>query len=182
MNGACDDAMANAEEGIANTKKTRETATTRISGHFIISCDFSMPCRLRFLSTGSNRQLGGSDRKRKPPLSERQAHVQKTGIMSDVVLMLCTTSAVVSAKELPLTMTGSYIVVPAHNSAGVIPLTVYDSITQSETNWEDQQVSSYTTRSGALRSMGRQPDGTLPGRVVPFPRSFFPRPARQKPG
>ena len=61
-----------------------------------------------------------------------------------VVLMLCTTSAVVSAKELPLTVSGGYLVVPAHNTTVMKPLTVYDSITQGETNWEDQQVSSYT--------------------------------------
>jgi hypothetical protein len=58
--------------------------------------------------------------------------------------MLCTTSAVVSAKELPLTVSGGYLVVPAHNTTVMKPLTVYDSITQGETNWEDQQVSSYT--------------------------------------
>jgi hypothetical protein len=68
---------------------------------------------------------------------------KRLGLLVMVVLMLCASSAVVSAKELPLTVTGGYIVVPAHNSTSMKPLTVYDSITQGKTNWEDHQVSSY---------------------------------------
>ena len=68
---------------------------------------------------------------------------KRLGLVVMVVLLLCTTSAVVSAKELPLAVTGGYLVVPSHTT-GVKPLTVYDSITQGETNWEYQQVSSYT--------------------------------------
>ena len=68
---------------------------------------------------------------------------KRLGLLVMVVLLLCTASAVVSAKELPLAATGGYVIVPSHAS-GEKPLTVYDSITQGETNWETQQISSYT--------------------------------------
>ena len=63
-----------------------------------------------------------------------------------VVLLLCTASAVVSAKELPVSLPGNggYTIVPAHGT-GIEPLTVYNSITQSATNWESKTVSSYIT-------------------------------------
>jgi hypothetical protein len=71
---------------------------------------------------------------------------KRLGLLVMVVLLLCTSSAVVSAKELPVSLpgNGSYIIVPAHGT-GIEPLTVYNSITQGATNWESKTVSSYIT-------------------------------------
>ncbi|MFA6363866.1 peptidase domain-containing protein [Methanoregula sp.] len=71
---------------------------------------------------------------------------KRLGLLVMVVLLLCTSSVVVSAKELPasLSVNGGYTIVPAHGT-GIIPLTVYNSITQGKTNWESKTVSSYIT-------------------------------------
>ncbi len=61
-----------------------------------------------------------------------------------MALLLCASSAIVSAKEqqISVTGTGGYLVVPFHGATGMKPLTVYNSITQGQTNWAEQQVSS----------------------------------------
>lgn len=91
-----------------------------------------------------------------------------------VVLLLCTASAVVSAKELSISLPGNggYTIVPAHGT-GIEPFTVYDSITQGQINWEDQQISSYTNTlnvdldwgnpSNSLQLTIYSPDGTVFG-------------------
>jgi len=71
---------------------------------------------------------------------------KRLGLFVMVVLLLCTASAVVSAKELSVSLPGNggYTITHGH-STGIVPLIVYNSITQGATNWESKSVSSYIT-------------------------------------
>jgi len=71
---------------------------------------------------------------------------KRLGLLAMIVLVICTSSAMVSALEQQKTISGDggYIIQPSHQTT-MRPLTVYNTITQGMTNWESKSVTTTIT-------------------------------------